>query len=63
MNFCDDLFAGCGGITTLTLPDGITKIGDAAFAGEFMGGTRVWSRMDSGLRVNGVAGQDRRECV
>ena len=31
-------FAGCTGITTLTLPDSITSIGDDAFWGEYKGG-------------------------
>ena len=38
MNTCDDAFAGCTGITSLTLPDGITSIGVGAFAGECKGG-------------------------
>ena len=29
------LFADCSGITTLTLPEGITSIGDHAFYGEY----------------------------
>ena len=38
MNICDDLFAGCSGITTLTLPNSITAIGSRAFLGEYKGG-------------------------
>ena len=34
MNACDETFAGCAGITSLTLPEGITTIGDSAFFGE-----------------------------
>ena len=37
MNTCDDTFAGCSGITSLTLPDGVTSIGDSAFDGECKG--------------------------
>ena len=38
MNTCDDTFAGCRGITSLTLPDGITSIGESVFEGECKGG-------------------------
>ena len=31
---CDDLFAGCSGITALTLPNSITSIRWKAFASE-----------------------------
>ena len=41
---CDDLFAGCSGITALTLPDSITSIGISAFEGEY-------KRVMHGLRV------------
>ena len=44
MNIFDDLFAGCSGITTLTLPTSITTIECEAFAGEYKGGIH-------GLRV------------
>ena len=37
-DICDDLFAGCDGITSLVLPEGITSIEKAAFAREFTGG-------------------------
>ena len=49
MNTCDETFAGCTGITSLTLPAGITSIGNGAFAGECS--ARVgW--------VEGVSGRD-----
>ena len=35
MNIVYCAFAGCKGITTLTLPEGITSIGDHAFASEY----------------------------
>ena len=35
MNIVYSAFAGCEGITTLTLPEGITSIGDNAFACEY----------------------------
>ena len=38
INIIDYMFAGCKGITTLSLPDGITTIGDGAFSGECTGG-------------------------
>ena len=37
-DICDDLFAGCDGITSLVLPEGITSIGQSAFASQFTGG-------------------------
>ena len=36
-DICNDLFAGCDGITSLVLPADIT-IGNSAFACEFTGG-------------------------
>ena len=35
MNIIYSAFAECFGITTLTLPEGITSIGDWAFSGEY----------------------------
>jgi len=35
MNIIYSAFAECHGITTLTLPEGITSIGDYAFYGEY----------------------------
>ena len=35
MNIVYSALAGCSGITTLTLPEGITSIGDYAFEGEY----------------------------
>ena len=35
MNIVYSAFAGCEGITTLTLPEGITSIGKDAFWGEY----------------------------
>ena len=35
MNFFYSALAGCEGITTLTLPEGITSIGTGAFFGEY----------------------------
>ena len=32
---CDDMFSGCTGLTSITLPDGLTSIGDGAFCGEY----------------------------
>ena len=34
MNTCDETFADCTGITSLTLPVGIKSIGESAFFGE-----------------------------
>ena len=36
MNIAYCAFAGCDGITTLTLPEGITSIGEEAFACEYV---------------------------
>ena len=35
INIVYSAFADCTGITTLTLPEGITSIGEVAFAGEY----------------------------
>ena len=35
MNIIYSAFAGCEGITTLMLPEGITSIGEEAFWGEY----------------------------
>ena len=35
MNIVYSSFAGCSGITTLTLPEGITSIGAGAFYSEY----------------------------
>ena len=34
---CDDMFSGCTGLTSITLPDGLTIIGDKAFLREYKG--------------------------
>ena len=34
MNTCDEMFADCRGISSLTLPVGIKSIGESAFHGE-----------------------------
>ena len=34
---CDDMFSECKGLTSITLPDGLTSIGDQAFAREYKG--------------------------
>ena len=50
MNTCDETFAGCRGITSLTLPVGIKSIGMSAFNGECS--ARVgW--------IEGVSGRER----
>ena len=55
-------FADCKGITTLTLPEGITSIGDHAFTCEYFqwvggwNGWRVRARVDDGWRLNGWVG-------
>ena len=53
VNTCDDTFAGCTGITSLTLPVGITSIGVSAFAGECKGGK---VEGESGREDEGVDG-------
>ena len=35
INIVYSAFAACEGITTLTLPEGITSIGESAFFGEY----------------------------
>ena len=37
IHICECAFAGCRGITTLTIPEGITSIGAVAFNGIFSG--------------------------
>ena len=34
---CDDMFSGCTGLTSITLPDGLTSISKNAFYGEYKG--------------------------
>ena len=34
---CDDMFSGCTGLTSITLPDGLTSIGREAFLREYKG--------------------------
>ena len=35
INIVYSAFAGCAGLTTLTLPESITNIGESAFEGEY----------------------------
>ena len=37
LNMCDDMFSGCTGLTSISLPDGLESIGNTAFAGEYKG--------------------------
>ena len=43
---CDDSFAGCSGITALTLPNSIKNISSSAFEGEYRRGIHgLWIRV------------------
>ena len=34
---CDDMFSGCAGLTSNTLPEGVASTGEYAFHGEYKG--------------------------
>ena len=55
MTIGDDSFAGCKGIQSLTLPEGITTIGDSAFGGKCKGemglGVNTRTRMQVQMRL------------
>ena len=32
---CDEMFSGCTGLTSITLPDGLASVSNFAFQGEY----------------------------